>query len=67
MGDLFVLSKHGKNGRNQLEIIALDDLVPADHLVRKIEDSIDFDFIYDLVEDYYCLDNRPSVDPVESI
>jgi len=60
-----VLSKHGKGGRNQLEIIALDDLVPADHLVRKIEDSIDFDFIYDLVEDYYCLDNgRPSVDPV---
>jgi transposase len=60
-----VLSKHGKGSRNQLEIIALDDLVPADHLVRKIEDSIDFDFIYDLVEDYYCLDNgRPSVDPV---
>ena len=36
-----MLSKHGKGGRNQLEIIALDDLVPADHLVRKIEDSID--------------------------
>jgi transposase len=65
MGDLIMLSKHGKNGRNQLEIIALDDLVPADHLVRKIEDCIDFDFIYELVEDYYCLDNgRPSVDPV---
>jgi transposase len=64
-GGFFVLSKHGKSGRNQLEIITLDDLVPADHLVRKIESSIDFDFIYDLVEDYYCLDNgRPSVDPV---
>lgn len=60
-----MLSKHGNGGRNQLEIISLEDLVPTDHLVRKIEDSINFDFIYELVEEHYCLDNgRPSVDPV---
>jgi len=43
----------------------LDELVPEDHLVRKIDQAIDFSFIYDLVEDLYCPDNgRPSIDPV---
>jgi hypothetical protein len=33
--------------------------------VRKIDQAIDFSFIYDLVEDLYCPDNgRPSIDPV---
>ncbi len=60
-----LLAKHGKEGRNQLELIALEDLVPEDHLVRKIEASLKFDFIYDLVEEYYCVNNgRPSIDPV---
>ena len=60
-----MLSKRTDNNRNQLEMVALDQLVPEDHLVRKIEQAIDFDFIYDLVKDTYCLDNgRPSIDPV---
>jgi transposase len=34
-------------------------------LVRKIEASLDFDFIYELVEEYYCSNKgRPSIDPV---
>lgn len=58
-----MLSKHVEDGRNQIEMVALDQLVPNDHLVRKIEQAIDFTFIYDLVEDKYCLDNgRPSID-----
>lgn len=60
-----MLSKHNKEHRHQLQMVTVDDLVPADHLVRKIEASIDFDFIYDFVEDYYSLDQgRPSIDPV---
>ncbi|WP_050183491.1 IS1182 family transposase [Domibacillus robiginosus] len=60
-----MLSKRPENRRNQMEVVALDQLVPADHLVRKIEAAIDFDFIYPLVEDMYSADNgRPSVDPV---
>ncbi|MCY9720651.1 transposase, partial [Paenibacillus larvae] len=43
----------------------MDELVPIDHLVRKIEYAIDFSFIYDMVRDVYCEDNgRPSIDPV---
>lgn len=60
-----MLLKHVEDGRNQIEVVALDQLVPEDHLVRKMEQAIDFEFIYDLVKDKYCLDNgRPSIDSV---
>ncbi|ENJ8709686.1 TPA: IS1182 family transposase, partial [Listeria innocua] len=48
----------------QLIAISLDDLVPEDHLVRKIDKVINFDFIYPLVEHTYSHTGRPSVDPV---
>lgn len=35
-----MLSKHDKQSRDQMEVISLDDLVPRDHLVRKIEEAI---------------------------
>ncbi|MGT2843521.1 transposase, partial [Streptococcus iniae] len=51
--------------RNQVGFYTLDELVPEDHLLRQIDQAIDFSFIYDLVTDSYCLDNgRPSSDPV---
>lgn len=60
-----MLSKQQAEGRFQISVVSLDELVPQDHLVRKIENAIDFSFIYDLVKDRYSLDNgRPSIDPV---
>ena len=59
-----MLSKHDSIQRDQLEMITLDQLVPANHLVRKIEAAIDFTFIYDLVKDMYSEIGRPSIDPV---
>ena len=56
-----------KNNENQpkIELVIIENLVKKDHILRKIDEYIDFNFIYDLVEDKYCLDNgRPSVDPV---
>ena len=51
--------------RKQIEISSIDQLVPEDHLVRKLEAAIDFSFIYDLVKDRYSHEvGRPSVDPV---
>ena len=59
-----MLEKNVKN-REQVEIICLEDLIPQDHLLRKIDRAVDFDKIYEFVEDLYCLDNgRPSIDPV---
>ncbi len=46
--------------RNQVGFYSLDELVPKDHLLRQIDEAIDFSFIYDLVKDSYCADNgRP--------
>ena len=51
--------------RGQLEFVNLENMVPQDHLLRKIDAAIDFKKIYEFVEDLYCEDNgRPSVDPV---
>ena len=48
--------------------ITIEDFVPQNHLLRKIEASVDFSFIYDEVRECYCADNgRPSIDPVQLI
>ncbi|USK62476.1 transposase [Peribacillus asahii] len=59
-----ILSKHNSNQRDQMEIIALDQLVPRNHLVCKIEVAIDFSFIYELAEDMYSSVDRPSINLV---
>lgn len=50
---------------SQLELFSVEEFVPKDHLLRKIDAAVDFTHIYDFVEDLYCKDNgRPGVDPV---
>lgn len=47
-----------------IEIVTLEELVPKDHLLRKIDAVIDFSFIHDLTAPLYCADNgRPPLDP----
>ena len=59
-----MLSK-GQNGRDIMAMVWLEDLVPKDHLLRKIDAAVDFDKLYEMVEDLYSEDNgRPSIDPV---
>ncbi len=51
--------------QHTLEMVILEDLVPADHLLRKIDKYINFEFIRDQVRHLYCDNNgRPAVDPV---
>ena len=59
-----MLVKNAEN-RGQLEILEVwKNMVPQDHLLRKIDAAIDFKKIYEFVEDLYCEDNgRPSVEP----
>ena len=59
-----MLSKSNGTNCDQLEMVSLDEMVPEDYLVRKLEKAIDFSFIYDLVEDLYSDRGRPGVDPV---
>ena len=51
--------------REQMEFFSLEDMVPENHLLRQIDAAIDFNRIYEFVENLYCEDNgRPSIDPV---
>lgn len=60
-----MLRPHQKDGRYTEMTVKLDDLVPEDHLVRKLNSSIDFSFIYDVVKDLYSPSHgHPSIDPV---
>ena len=54
-----------KEDRYQVEFYCIDDLVPKNHLLRKIEKAVDFKKIYELTDELYCKDNgRPNVDSV---
>lgn len=51
--------------QSEFEFVCLEQLVPHDHLLRKIENVLDFEFIREKVRPLYCENNgRPSVDPV---
>lgn len=56
-----------ENGNRQtsMEFVSIEELVPKDHLLRKIDKVIDFGFIRERVKELYCADNgRPAIDPV---
>ena len=42
----------------------IEEFVPENHLVRKLEETIDWCFIYPLVSSLYSSIGRPSIDPV---
>lgn len=57
--------ERGKLDRGVVEMADTESLVPAGHLLRKIDAAVDFNRIYEMVESLYSEDNgRPSVDPV---
>ncbi len=57
--------KQEAENRNQMEFFCVDQFVPKKHLLRKIDKAVNFDHIYEMVEDLYCPENeRPSCDPV---
>ncbi len=60
-----MMTQNADKKREQIQMFCMDDLVPQDHLLRLVDQAIDWSFIYDLVIDKYSADNgRPSMDPV---
>ena len=54
-----------KDARREAIIVDLEALVPQDHLLRKIEKVMDYEWLYERLDPYYCHDNgRPGTDPV---
>lgn len=56
----FAMLKEPTPRQHTLEMVILEDLVPADHLLRKIDKYIDFEFIRDAVRHLYCDNNGRS-------
>ena len=50
--------------QREYEIVLLEELVPEDHLLRKIDAAVDFGFIHDMCKDLYSPSiGRPAVPP----
>ena len=63
-----MMTQNADKKREQIHMLCMDEMVPANHLLRIIDKAIDWNFIYELVEDKYSKDTgRPSMDPVTLI
>ena len=58
--------KQNRDKQKDIRVVSLEDLVPKDHLLRKIDRAINFDFIYEEVKDLYSVTKwgKPGIDPV---
>ena len=53
-----------QSGQIGMLVIDMESMIPREHLLRKIDGIICFDFIYEILAPYYPSVGRPSVDPV---
>ena len=53
-----------KRERQQMDLVILEQMIPEDHLLRRIDTAVDFSFIHDLCAPLYCDNNgRPAIEP----
>lgn len=54
-----------KDNRRNVVMVDVDGLVPAEHLLRKVEQVMDYGWLYERLSPYYCHNNgRNGSDPV---
>ena len=57
--------ERGKNERGVIEMVDTESLVPAEHMLRKVDAAVDYEKLYGIVETLYNeKEGRPSIDPV---
>ena len=57
--------ERGKKERGVIEIVDTESLVPKGHLLRQVDEAVDFEKLYEIVEALYSEEEgRPSIDPV---
>ena len=58
-------SAKGQSATLQVEMVCLDELVPADDRLRRLDELVDWGFVRAEAERYYAADlGRPSIDPI---
>ena len=57
--------KQNRDKQKDIRVVSLEDLVPKDHLLKKIDRIINFDFIDEKVKGLYSEAERgkPGIDP----
>lgn len=64
-GRCSIMLRSNREKQQAYEFVSIEELVPQDHLLRKVEKYIDFTFIDEKVRPLYCADHgRPAIDPV---
>lgn len=53
-----------RSGQMEVLIFNPEDIIPRNHLLRKIDKLISFEFVYQLLGGTYSEYGRPSIDPV---
>ena len=53
-----------QSGQISMLVLDMEELIPENHLLRRINQLASFNFIYDLAAPYCSANGRPSVDPV---
>jgi len=62
--DIFIMQGHQEYQPELFSSINIEDLIPKNHLLRKLDKILDLSFIRSETLHLYCTDNgRPSVDP----
>lgn len=56
--------KPKRESQNEAEFVFIEDLVPQDHLLRKVDKYIDFSFIGEKVRPFYSENNGRPSDPI---
>ena len=51
-----------QSGQIQMVILDIDSIIPEDHLLRRIKNCVNFDFIYEKAAPYYSHVGRKSID-----
>src|SRR3989304_9056614 len=61
----------GKQDRNQKTLFvagSLDEIIPEDHILKRVDKVLDLNWLRDEVKELYCEDNgRPGIDPEAAV
>ena len=53
----------GKGRECKTMLVNIDNLVPQEHFLRRVDATVSFEFVYEIMAPLYSDRGRPSVDP----
>lgn len=55
-----------RSGEKQRRLLAvtMEELIPNNHFLRKLDAAINFDFVYDIVAPLCSAQGQPSIEPI---